>query len=39
MKNDPSWIAFEANPQDFGFHQIPFDEGDGWGPWRIYLKE
>jgi hypothetical protein len=39
LQKDPSWIAFEANPQEFGFHQIPFDEGDGWGPWRIYLKD
>ena len=38
MKDDPSWIAFERNPQEFGFHQIPFDEGDGWGSWRIYVK-
>jgi len=39
MKNDRSWLVFEANPQKFGFHQIPFDEGDGWSPWRIYIKE
>jgi hypothetical protein len=39
LRNDPSWIAFETNPQDFRFYTIPFDEGDEWGPWRIYLKE
>jgi hypothetical protein len=39
FKEDPSWIAFEAHPKNFGFHQIPFDEGDQWGPWRIYLMD
>ena len=39
LQDDPSWLAFESNPQEFGFHQIPFDEGDQWGPWRIYLKD
>jgi hypothetical protein len=39
LKDDPSWIAFEVNPQGFGFHQIPFDEGDQWGLWRFYLME
>ena len=39
LQDDPSWIAFKTNPQDFRFHKIPFDEGDEWGPWRIYLKD
>lgn len=39
LKNDQSWIAFETNSQAFGFHQIPFDEGDQWGPWRIYIRD
>jgi hypothetical protein len=39
LKDDPSWIAFEANSQSFGFRQILFDEGDQWGPWRIYIKD
>ncbi len=38
LQDDPSWIAFEANPENFDFHQIPFDEGDPWGPWRIYIR-
>ena len=39
LGDDPSWLAFEADPGAFGFHQIPFDEGDKRGPWRIYQKE
>jgi len=39
LQEDPSWNEFEANPQEFGFYQIPFDEGDQWGPWQIYIKD
>lgn len=38
LQDDSSWLEFEANPQGFGFYQIPFSEGDQWGPWRIYRK-
>jgi hypothetical protein len=39
LEDDPTWIEFNADPQEFGFHQIPFEEGDQWGPWQIYLKD
>lgn len=39
MQDDQGWIEFAANPQEFGFQQIPFKEGDPWGPWRIYIAD
>jgi len=39
LRDDPSWRVFESNPQEFGFSQIPFAEGDAQGPWRIYIRD
>jgi len=39
FRDDSSWIAFEENPEVFGFSQIPFDEGDALGVWKIYRQE
>ena len=39
FREDATWLAFEANPQDFGFKQLPFEAGDEFGIWRIYQRD